>query len=69
MRQYSFAKKIQRQTITREKLRKTLLYEKDTHEMLMKLTPAREQNPNFLILFLLPNTQLVLQSFEASRKN
>jgi len=50
MRQYSFAKKIQRQTITREKLRKTLLYEKDTHKMLMKLTPAREQNPNFLIL-------------------
>jgi len=34
-----FCQKIQSQTVTREKLRKALLYEKGARNMLMKLTP------------------------------
>jgi len=37
LRRYSFAKKLQRQTIIVEKLHKALLYEKDMCKMLMKL--------------------------------
>ncbi len=37
--QYSFAKKSQSQTVIREKLRKTLLYEKAALKMFVKLTP------------------------------
>jgi len=39
LRQYSFAKKLQSQTVIKEKLCKTLSYKKGTHKMLMKLTP------------------------------
>jgi len=39
LRQYSCAKKLQSQTVTREELRKTLWHEKVEHKMLMKLTP------------------------------
>jgi len=39
--QYSFAKKLQRQTVIREKLRKELFYLKVVHRMLVKLTPLR----------------------------
>jgi len=35
--QYSFAKKIQRHTVSREKLLKTLLNEKAAHKMVVKL--------------------------------
>ncbi len=35
---YSFAKKLQSQTVVREMLQKALLYEKRIHEMLMGLT-------------------------------
>jgi len=35
-----FAKNLQGQTVTREKLHKTLLYEKGASKMLMKLTPV-----------------------------
>jgi len=40
LQQYSCTKSLQSQTVTREKLRKTLLYKKGTHKMLMKLTPG-----------------------------
>jgi len=40
LRWYSFAKKFQSQNVSREKLVKTLLYEKVASKMLMKLTPA-----------------------------
>jgi len=33
LRRYSFAKKLQSQTVIREKLRKTLLYEKSAHKI------------------------------------
>jgi len=39
LRQYSFAKKLQSQNVSREKLRKALLYKKGARKMLMKLTP------------------------------
>jgi hypothetical protein len=39
LRQYSCAKKLQNQTVIREKLHKTLLDKKGTRKMLMKLTP------------------------------
>ena len=39
-RQYSFAKKIPTQTVSREKLLKSILYEKDARKMLVKLTPV-----------------------------
>jgi hypothetical protein len=38
--EYSFAKKLQIQTVIREKLRKTLSYKAGMHKMLMKLTPV-----------------------------
>jgi hypothetical protein len=38
--QYSFIKKLQSQTVIREKLQEALLYEKGICKMLMKLTPA-----------------------------
>ncbi len=38
LRKYSFAKKFQRQTLSREKLCKSLMYEKAVHKMLVKLT-------------------------------
>jgi len=37
---YSFTKKLQSQIVTREKLCKTLLYEKVMRKMLMKLIPV-----------------------------
>jgi len=40
LHRYSFAKKLQSQIVTREKLQKTLLYKKGVHKMLMKLTPG-----------------------------
>jgi hypothetical protein len=40
LRQYSFAKKFQSQTVIREKFQKTLSCKKGTHKMLMKLTPS-----------------------------
>jgi hypothetical protein len=40
LRPYSCAKKLQSQNVTREKLRKRLLYEKGDWKMLMKLTPG-----------------------------
>jgi hypothetical protein len=43
MRQYSFAKNYKSQTVIREKLSKTLAYEKGAHKMLMKLTPWIER--------------------------
>ena len=43
LRQYSFAKRIQSQTVSTKKLLKTLLYKKAGHKMLVKLTPAREK--------------------------
>jgi len=38
--QYSFAKKLQSQTVIREKQRKIYLYKKAALEMLVKLTPG-----------------------------
>jgi len=40
LRQYYCAKKLQSQTVIREKLRKTLCYEKGVHKMFVKLTPV-----------------------------
>jgi len=40
LQRYSCAKKLQSQTVTREKLRKILLFEKCARQMLMKLTPG-----------------------------
>jgi hypothetical protein len=39
LRQYYFAKKLETQTAIREKLCRTLSYEKGKRKMLMKLTP------------------------------
>jgi len=36
--QYSYIKQLQSQTVSREKLQKTLSYEKAAHKMLVKLT-------------------------------
>ena len=38
-----FAKKLQTQTVSTEKLRKTLLYEKAAHKKLVKLAPGTMQ--------------------------
>jgi len=38
--QYFWAKKLQSQNVTREKLQEELLYEKFSDKMLMKLTPG-----------------------------
>jgi len=38
--QYSFTKKLQSLAVIREKMRKTFLYEKGWHKMLVKLTPV-----------------------------
>jgi hypothetical protein len=40
LRQNSSTKEIQSQTVTREKLQKTLSYQKVAHKMLVKLTPV-----------------------------
>jgi len=48
LRQYSFAKKLQSQTVSTEKLCKALLYEKGTLRMLMQFTPAQTKNLPFL---------------------
>jgi len=48
-RQYSFAKKIQGQTAIRQKLHKTLLYEKAARKMLMKLTPGKNFQDKMLL--------------------
>jgi hypothetical protein len=40
---YSFAKKLQSQNVSREKLRKTLSKEKGASKLLMKLTPVRKK--------------------------
>ncbi len=40
LRQYSFARKLQRLAVIREKLRKTLLFKKFESKMLMKMTPV-----------------------------
>jgi hypothetical protein len=42
--QYTFANKLQSQTVIREKLSKALLYEKIARKMLMKLTPVRSND-------------------------
>jgi len=39
LHQYSFAKKLQSQNVSREKLHKALMYEKGESKMFMKLTP------------------------------
>jgi len=41
LRQYSCAKKLQSQTVTREKLHKILSFKEAARKMLVKLTPAR----------------------------
>jgi len=46
LRQYTFAKKTQSQTVIREKLRKALLYEKGARKMSMKLTPGLILDPD-----------------------
>jgi hypothetical protein len=46
LRQFSFNKKLQSQTVNRGKLCKTLSYKKDGHKMLVKLTPSA----NFIIV-------------------
>jgi len=43
LRWYFCSKKLQSQNVTREKLCKTLLYEKLSRKMLMKLTPVRRK--------------------------
>jgi len=56
LRQYSFSKKLQSQTVIREKLRKTLLHEKAALKMLGRLTPCLSGNPvfpNFPLKFVL----------------
>jgi hypothetical protein len=40
LRQYSFTKKVQTLNVSTKKLRAKLLFEKATHKMLVKLTPA-----------------------------
>jgi len=47
----SFGKKLQSQTVTREKLPKTLSYRKGTHKMLMKLTTRTEKGKRELCGF------------------
>jgi len=57
LRQYSFARRIQSQTVSTKKLLKTFLYEKVGHKMLMKLTQGyigelggpKNQNRYFVI--------------------
>jgi len=41
LRQYPFERKLQTQTVIREKPCKTLLYKKTAHTMLVKVTPGR----------------------------
>jgi len=45
LRQSSYAKKLQSQTVIREKLCKSLSYKKGARKMLMKLTPERHLSP------------------------
>jgi hypothetical protein len=45
LRLYSCTKKLQNQTVTREKLRKTLLCEKVANKMLVELTPDQNFSP------------------------
>ncbi len=47
--QYSCAKKLQSQTVTRENLCKTLLSKKDLSKMLMKLTPGDEDSSDGVV--------------------
>ena len=56
--QYSFAKKIQTQSVSRDKLLKTLLYEKAHYKMLLKLTLGDSVN-FFLLVF--PNLTVKLE--------
>jgi len=59
--QNSFTKKLQSQTATREKLRKTLSYKKGSSKMLMKLTPVVNFNITFQQIFstfLLPKNYI-----------
>jgi len=49
LRQYSFAKKLQRQIEIREKLCKTLSYEKGARKLVVKWTPYNQQST---IIFL-----------------
>jgi len=44
LRQFSCDKILQSQTVTREKLQKTLLYKKGLQKMLIKLTPGGLRN-------------------------
>jgi hypothetical protein len=44
LRGYSFAKKLQSQTVTREKLCESLSYEKVLSKMLVNLTPERTKS-------------------------
>jgi len=44
LRRYSFAKKLQSQTVTREKLCESLSYEKVLRKMLVNLTPERTKS-------------------------
>ncbi len=45
LRQSSYAKKLQSQTVIREKLHKLCLYKKGERKMLMKITPGRHLSP------------------------
>jgi len=57
LRRYSSAKKLQSQTIIREKLHKALSYEKRAHKMLMKLTPG----VNFINILRTPFAPIFLR--------
>ena len=51
----SICQKLQTQTVSTEKLGKTLLFEKDAHKMLVKLTPAI--NFNNILCAQIPKVQ------------
>jgi len=57
--QYPFTKKSQSQTVNKEKLRNSLLYEKHVHKMLMKLTHCSLNLHAYKLVFI----HLCLQFF------
>ncbi len=55
LRQNPFAKKLQTQIVSTEKLFKKLLYEKAARKMLVKLTPEQLARDKHLVCFVAPS--------------
>ncbi len=55
LRQNPFAKKLQTQIVSTEKLFKKLSYEKATRKMLVKLTPEQLARDKELVCFVVPS--------------